>query len=83
MDGQGVHVKAQQQHTASWMCRLALHQPHHASLTDAGSYGITQLAEPPGDDAGSALFLKGQLRVLVKVSARGHELAAHGERLFA
>ncbi len=75
LDGQGVHIEAQQHGGAG---ARALQQGDHAGLADAGLHFQTQAGEAFGDDGGRARLLEAEFRVAVQVAADAYQVVGEG-----
>jgi hypothetical protein len=76
VDGQGVHVEAQQHRALAG--QAALEQADHAGLADAALHLVAEGAEFLGDDAGGADLLEAELGVHVQVAPDRRDLVGEG-----
>jgi hypothetical protein len=74
MDGECIHVEAEQHRT--FARQAPLEEPNHASLTNAGLYLIPQGTELLGDNICRTVLLKAQFGMHVEVAPDRYELVA-------
>jgi hypothetical protein len=80
LDGQGVHVEAQQDSRAGL---LAFQKGDDARLADAGLHLQPQPGQPLGHDGRRARLLEAEFGVAVQVAPDAHHVVEEGGGLFA